>query len=437
MDNVINPEPRIFSIPEENLHSFDIKFARIVRRAAKLGCGEITLTKAGTEDWPAYLKNFGVDGNTYYLAPGQVLPLEGMLAGFARRYHLFTVSGSAPILNGWKFIGAIERVCDEEGKVLGNILRTVPGEEVPAEFRDASPWCHHCNIQRHWASTFIVLHEDGTHKQVGRRCLKDFTGHASPEQLASYAELLMEADSLLEDDEFDEFGGGRGGERYYDVENLMQHTSALVRKDGWKSKAKYEVGSTAEYIRHYLCSKGNDVEEFEKAYPVEDIDRTVAAAAIDWMQSLAEKENASEYEHNLSMVGRMGAIPMKSLGLLCSGIAAYNRAHEKAEALKHEAVTSQHVGEPKKRMEMNLTVISSFAKESIYGVSTKLKFRDESGNIIIWWASGDKTMPSGTVIRAKATVHEHKEYNGVKETYVKRLAVLESLDQKPAESVAA
>jgi hypothetical protein len=121
---------------------------------------------------------------------------------------LVTVSGVSPRLNGWQFIGAIDVMSDEENNFVGNLLRSIPGVEMPETFRTERMHCDHCNLWKNWKSTFIVRHDDGTHKQVGRQCLKDFTGHKSPEMLVRLAELLMNVGKLFSDAEDDEWEGG-------------------------------------------------------------------------------------------------------------------------------------------------------------------------------------------------------------------------------------
>jgi hypothetical protein len=352
---------------------------------------------------------------------------------FYRRYHQVTVSGSSPKLNGWEFIGSLELMFDAEGNKLGQMVRTVPDKEMPIEFRDAAVWCSHCNANRGWHSTFVVEHEDGTYKQVGRNCLRDFTGHASPESIASHAEILLSLTDLADCAEDDDWGMGGGGERRYDVERILTLTSAIVRVDGWHSKSASEF-PTADTVLGYVLEP---TDKYERRYPVEDIDRTTAAAALDFMLALTEKPNVSDYEYNLSLLGRAGKVVLKQFGFVASAIPAYNRAHDAEVSRKRELENSNHVGALKDRVEMVLTLIRVNYLDTSFGTMALMKFYDDNGNVIIWKTGSDPQLATKTKVRVKATISEHTEYRSCKQTEVKRLKVLENITEPATEKGAA
>ena len=73
----------------------------------------------------------------------------------------------------------------------------------------------------------------------------------------------------------------------------------------------------------------------------------------------------------------------------------------------------------------------------MYGMVTIYKFLDENGNILIWKTAsnlekiivvdGEKEFENiqrGETIKIKATIKEHSEYNGSKQTLVNRVKVL-------------
>jgi hypothetical protein len=433
MSDEIIIEPNIHSIPDVNFASFEQRFNRLAKRAVKLGSGEITMQQVGHEDWPAY-RNLNTGKVTYFPPTKVVGFMDYESLNYYRRYHQVVVTGSSPKLNGWEFIGSLELMFDEAGNKLGQMVRTVPDKEMPVEFRDAAVWCSHCNANRGWHSTFVVKHEDGTYKQVGRNCLRDFTGHNSPESIANYAEILLSLTDLADCAEDEDWGfGGGGGTRLYDVETLLTRTSAIVRKDGWHSKGNSEF-PTADTLLGYMLE---ETDKYEKRYPVEEIDTTTAEQALAFMLALADKPNASDYEYNLSLMGRAGKVGIKSFGFLASGIAAYNRAHDREMAQKREATISEFVGATKDRMELTLTLARVNYFETQYGSMAILKFYDASGNVIVWKTGSDPRIEIGTTIKAKATIGEHKEYKGVKQTEVKRLTVIETVGAKKEEMVAA
>jgi hypothetical protein len=111
---------------------------------------------------------------------------------------------------------------------------------------------------------------------------------------------------------------------------------------------------------------------------------------------------------------------------------------------------SQWVGEPKKRMELTLTLINDYSYErpsySGYGYDMAYIYTlaDDEGNCYVWkttnncfmvssveattkdgreiWA--DRIAEKGDRITLKATVKEHSEYKGIKQTIINRPKVL-------------
>jgi hypothetical protein len=114
-------------------------------------------------------------------------------------------------------------------------------------------------------------------------------------------------------------------------------------------------------------------------------------------------------------------------GFVASAIPGYLRSQDRLAALKQQKITSQYVGEATKRQQMILTLATFKYIDGEYGVRTMMRFHDEQGNVIVWWASGEQEMDCGTKIKAKATVKKHEEFMGVKQTIVSRVTVEEIL----------
>ena len=90
------------------------------------------------------------------------------------------VEGTA-IVNGWQFAASLEYT-DK-----GNIISGVEGIEIPERYYKCAPWCEHCKTARDRKYSFIVRNtESGEFKQVGKACLKDFTGGLSATDAANW-----------------------------------------------------------------------------------------------------------------------------------------------------------------------------------------------------------------------------------------------------------
>jgi hypothetical protein len=436
-------EPRIYSVPEENYHPLLDDLKRLQRRAKKLDSEEIGITDLGLEDHQGYrarISGGGVSNKVKYLAPG-TNPDEHFTMGYestplVRRYYRFTIKGTAPKLADWTFAGALDVVRDEDGKVVGNMLRAIPGMDLPLIYRDSKPHCDHCKIARGWKSTFVVKHADGTFKQVGRQCLKDFTGHADPEALARMAELLMELNALCdgsEDDYEEGMGGGGGTNHRFSVASLLDIAACIVRVDGWKPSSFDD--STRGTLGGYVFSEKDDFERYQRRYPISEADKAIGEKTMEWLQELGEQCDLNDYLHNLSMIGKAGSVDAKSFGLLASAIPAYLRVEEKLILARRESLTSNHVGEVgQKGLEMVLTLAARTYHESEFGTKALMKFVDDAGDIIIWWTTSAAAddMAIGARVKAKATVKKHNYFRQVKQTEVLRLKVLETLEAPPA-----
>lgn len=97
-------------------------------------------------------------------------------------------------------------------------------------------------------------------------------------------------------------------------------------------------------------------------------------------------------------------------------------ATRKAEFAAKNA-TSQHIGTPGKREVFKLTVQWSKSFEGTFGLSYIFGLRDASDNIVIYKGTkylGDK----GQAVNLKATVAEHGERDGAKQTIISRPAAV-------------
>ena len=77
--------------------------------------------------------------------------------------------------------------------------------------------------------------------RIGRNCLKDFTGHANPHQLAEFAEILIDLSGLCTSASDDWVGGGERIARSWAVESRVAITVAYIRTEGWVSRRNYDI----------------------------------------------------------------------------------------------------------------------------------------------------------------------------------------------------
>lgn len=110
-------------------------------------------------------------------------------------------------------------------------------------------------------------------------------------------------------------------------------------------------------------------------------------------------------------------------------ISVKENAKEIADAAKRETMpksNSDFIGDIKQRLrDMEVMLTGCRTVESYYGVSLVYTFK-QGENVLIWFCSGkgiDPEIEVGQMVLLTGTVKDHKEYNGVKQTYLTRCIV--------------
>ena len=424
METATETETRVYRVPDANLSELEARIEKLNKRAAKLGCEPIVLNITGHEDVEEKKQ-------------------DPRFPGRIRRYHFITVNGDAPRINGWAFVAKLQHVAAGEDGGSINLLKIVPGyeQELPLRFRSAdSQNCDHCHTTRRRNDTF-VLQSTGTpdvYKQVGRNCLVDFLGHQSPDAYAAAAEFLFSASDLCHMAEDEGFGGGGYGRSLYQLDWFLSHVSAAIRIEGWLSRGQARLTnkqSTVDSVIAWTLPK--QVPDCFRDWTVEDSDKARAAATIEWMRTLASRDNLSDYLYNLSAIAGLEAIDERMFGLAGSAVSTFAREQEKEIERRKRAEfnkDSAHFGTIGKREVFTLTLEFMRELESEWGVTYLQKFRDAAGNVAVWFGSStlDKwddatqtlqTVEIGQVVTVKATVKDHNEREGVKQTILSRVAL--------------
>jgi hypothetical protein len=314
-----------FTIPVQNISKLEERIEKLNKRARKIGIPEITMT----------VQN---DGGPY---------LEASDEGEREVYDV-EIDGEAPIIEGWQFIATLEH--DEDGTIIRRIPTFSEDEFDLTQYRNATPeTCDHCGYKRRRNDTYIVGyvgHEGnftlddtvpayGDTKQVGSNCLKDFTGHESPQQIAAHLQRLRE---LLDDLR----GGGYtdgGFVPRYSTRDYMASVVALARAHGFVSKKtawEDKVCSTAEEAADYMTA------------PVErpaDNDYEWADKIISWAEGLSEDDLDNDYLWNVHTVLKNGSLTARQFGIAASATQAYKRAQ-----------ADRHIGTEGSRVEITFTV---------------------------------------------------------------------------------
>lgn len=396
-------EVKVYKIPSDNLVILKEKFAKLGKRARKLGLPEPTFTEV-SEPVRRQKKD----------------DITGLVTKTWLEHHIVVDAGCSEVkVQGWTFIATIQHT--EEG----NIIRKVGSAEVPTQYRNVSQLCEHCNTNRNRKDTYILQHEDGAYKQVGRNCLADFFGHDAL-MYAERAQYLTDIDSLGESME-DEMGfGGGGGPSYDPLESYLAYVAECIKLDGWMSRGKArELGmdgcATCEVAqKHFHPRLAGPHFKFLFKLPSDDSVK-VANDAIEWASNI-EGEEIPDYLHNIRTIARRMVYENRDMGMAASIVAAYQRhlaTLRWKELQARRAEVAQHVGQVGERMRVKVVVEKVIQCDGQFGVSHLHIMSDDNGNVFIWFASSG-AHETGAEIILKGTLKKHDERNGVKQNVLTR-----------------
>lgn len=429
---------RVYNVPAYKVAELNDRFARIARKAAKLGLPAPTFEVVGYHSEP---EEVVVD---------QVLRRTGRLIKTAE----VIVTGEAPRLAGWTFVASLDHAD------AGNVVRSISGDDVPELYRTTPPNCDHCRINVRRKQTFLVRSDAGELKQVGRNCLQDFCGGTSPEAIVSRATWTIELREML-----GEFEHMPRVAFEYETATVLAWTAATVRVLGYVSNSEAEermLTSTSRTVQATMSAAARGVATSLK-YEIEDQDQALALAARNWMRSKRGEPGLSDYMSNCALLADADDCEPRHFGFVCSIIQSYNREIEREVAKAREAATpslDEHFGDPgaKGRQEYVLTVMRYFPRASEgygYGagetVTHIFSFVDQDGRAATWYGSNDayrsdtitlkgkskKTPPRefgpceafevGKTYRVLAKIKRHGDYRGVKTTYLSMVTQLEEV----------
>jgi len=292
----------IFDIPEENYVKFKKEIDKLSRRSLKLTGEEIYVRVCGD----------------YYKDDIKFIKVE------------FDFS---PVkLDGWQFVATLDHTPE------GNIIRSVPntGIDIPVKYRDCSPNCDHCNINRRRNDTYLVCDELGEFKQVGSSCLIDFFGH-DPFKIVKRAELVGYAAEVAR--AYTEYNISNISRRYIGLEIYLSFVASVIRRNGWVSAAQARIDGSRR-------TASIAMEGYFGGYDiVNDADRECARKAIEWVRSLSTEEiDNSDYLHNISVVAKSEYIEPRTTGLAAAIVYSYQRAAARERAMKTKANVGDMAG---------------------------------------------------------------------------------------------
>lgn len=342
---------------------------------------------------------------------------------FLERVEL-TLEGESPKYEGWTFLATLSPNGDK------NLLLLVPGHEVDlSRYVEVVGVCEHCNKIRRRNETFVVQHENGDLKAVGRSCLKDFLGHQSPEQIANYAAALcgLEDDLTDNSDLVDTESLSTREATYVGLYHWLCVASAFHRIDGFVSRARAdETGnvSTTTQMMNWMFGR-HIVAAWKERYTPTESDKEIAAKTIEWMKTLEPSED--NFRTNLRTLAETGCVSAKGFGIATSAVPVYLR--HLSDQAKREAspASNEYIGVVGEKIQEEVEVVRKHIFDSFYGQNCVHTMVNDKQQTIVWFASNSaEWLEIGCRYKISAVVKKHDTYRSVKQTTINRLKIIEN-----------
>ena len=237
----------------------------------------------------------------------------------------------------------------------------------------------------------------------------------------------------------DEGGWSRcAGPEGHDPVEFLSWVAAIVRVDGWVSKAKARddqrpTASIADGVLtpQHGCAVSKEWREARARYAPTEADAEKGKAALEYARALGARDDSttgnaralSDYEQNLRLVGAQPLVAGKHTGILASALPSYERHLGRAVERTRREATSAHVGAVGDKVEWVLTVERVYDAETQYGAMHIHTMRDGDGHAIVWRTNAKRLEP-GTTYNVRGTIKAHNEFRDEKQTELTRCKVV-------------
>jgi hypothetical protein len=395
------------------------KLIAMQRKAKKMGLPPITYLFTAVND-PVYLYE-DQEGMRYTSATHPNVMAKDFPSHEFTGYQIERVSisvwGESPVFDGWKFVAALNPTADR----TANLLLTIPHYTNPnlMNYTYKVGICEHCNTTRYRKDTFVVEHQNGKLKAVGRQCLSSFIGGTSPEKVIQWAEMIFSIPDAINDFGDHEFLSGSNFQYITSINlrSLLAVGVRMIEKYGWMSRAEASDRnclSTSDMCWMYF--NGKPLPGETATWKCEPSDYEEADAVIEWMKT---QQQTGEYFINLRTLSTQDSVTRKACGLAVSAI----QTNRKQRA---DNATGAHIDEffgvVGSKDTATVTLMRTFVAESFYGTRCLHSFQTLEGHTLVWWASGStkwfEDADLGKTFVIEFRIKKHEMYRDRKQTTI-------------------
>ena len=334
------------------------------------------------------------------------------------------------VINGYRFMGKLE-------KNVGDTYIYKGEEGVPKEQKKIIA-CQHCNTNRKRKFYYVLKNENtGEFINVGKSCLKDFTGHMDADRIASfYQDIKMFIEENCED-LYESYCGYGFEPTVYSIDQVIRASIISIKERGYYKSDTEDEMPTKSHVENIMMSAFRKTTKDEsKAYeeslkiPKEDIDE---------MKMIVSNLNPrTDFIENLQLLVKDGFVKETMLGyaVYIPMIVEKEKERKLKEELRKKANSeSDYVGEVGEKITREVYYSRFTSFDSFFGnrwvVTYMYIFLDMDNNCIVWKTQKAEDFEVGDLIEISGKVKEHSEYKGLKQTFVTRpkIKILEKSKQ--------
>jgi hypothetical protein len=336
-----------------------------------------------------------------------------------------------PIVGAWEVIGRIEAIAWGSDNLIHVVLGASVADGELARWRTGAVGCDHCGVDRERSDVIVLRALDdavaprGTLRGVGRTCLEVLTGVADAGSVL--ARIGWPAQVWQAGDDGHDGWGAESA--VYAVEEIVTVAAAIIRVDGYVSRAKARessqgVAATADRVLRVVGHVS--ILEGTSAPSRGDVD--AAQQAILW--ALGEDESdRSDYRNNLRVLAGADHVGAEHVGVLASLVVAYDRALGD-RALRGPSAplgAGAHVGAVGEVIELDVVIERRSrvgTTQGRWGMVCLVRMRDEAGRSIVWRTTSDAAGEEGGRVRIRGRVRAHSIYRGEMQTELTRCRIV-------------
>ena len=388
-----------FKISSENFSKFKAAFDKLSRKSEKLLGKPFTLELGETET-----------------VVFQINPQQKQ-AVFVK--NITIIGATIPIIDGWEFAASIVHQQTDDGKMI-NVIKSILSEDFsfPTNYRSEKPQCNHCGINRYRKHSYIVYNAATQEfKQVGKQCLRDYTGNKDILQIAGLLENLLR---VKDEFGFDSLGSGYRGENVFGISNFLSVTLACIRAFGYVSSKEARETSeraTKDHVMRYMDLIGKQKNKYEKEFCA-DVDKFIYSEDQTKIDTIIEHfqfegkdpEMLNDYEYNCYAVCQAGIVFSKTAGICVSMVGSYEKNLNSLRANQLKANSSFLCAIPEKSKDvktfvrLQVEVLNSFSSQTPYGTIFTNFMLVKQANLISTVGKGKKAVTTDTQLEINNNV---------------------------------